>query len=393
MKPRILHCDLDAFFASVECVLHPELKGKPLIVGGDPKTRGIVACPSYEARALGVQTAMSLKEAYRRAPHAVFLKGSFAHYRSFSERFFRLIAEYSDCIEPLSLDEAFLDLSPIANWKTVEEIAEEIRQRIRGELGLSVSIGVGTNKTVAKIASEYRKPNGITVVLPGQEEQFLAPLPVKAMPGIGKQTQRFLQRQCIATLGQLAKLPESRLLRLFGWRGSIFRDRARGIDERRVHAHRDRAKSVGHSRTFTHDISDDRFLLATASYLLEKAAMRLRKHDAYASVVKLTIRYSDFTTQSMQVRLRNPTDNQQLFSQKMVRLYAKLRKPQRVRLIGVSLAGMVPNPHQRSFSFSHLLKMQKIQRAVDTLRSEFGFDAVLTGRSFPMRRSLLLHER
>ncbi|MFA6512037.1 MAG: DNA polymerase IV [Patescibacteria group bacterium] len=390
MKPVILHCDLDAFFASVEEVLHPELKGKPLIVGGNPekhpKTRGIVACPSYAARALGIKTAMPLKKAYRIAPQAIYLEGSFAHYRQFSERFFQILAEYSNHLEPRSLDEAFIDVTPITSWVMAHELAQEIRDRVRTELGLAVSIGVGTSKTIAKIASEEAKPNGMCVVHPGTEERFLAPLPASAMPGIGKQTQKYLRMNGLHTIGDIARLPERRVIQLFGWRGTILQDRARGIDTRPVKAYED-VKSVGHAHTFNDDLTDTKALLSTASYLLEKAASRLRRHNTYAHVIKITIRYYDFTTESKQLRLQHPTDDQHLLYEKIEQLFHVLRKPRPIRLIGVTLSELTPNPRQHSFPFSRLMRIQHIQRAVDTLRDRFGFEAVLSGSTMPVKRA------
>lgn len=388
-----MHCDLDAFFASVEVVLHPELRGKPLIVGGDPKTRGIVACPSYEARQLGIRTAMSLRQAYRIAPHAIFLQGNFTHYREFSERFFHILADYTDRLEPLSLDEAYMDLTGIASWNTIERMIQEIRDRVKKTLGLSVSIGIGTSKTIAKIASDAEKPNGLVMVQPGMEPDFLAPRPIEEMPGIGKRTRWTFRRNGILTIGDLARLSDQRTIQLFGWRGTILQNRARGIDDRSIQSTFDPLQSIGHARTFERDITNRQIMLGTLSYLLEKAASRLRRHSAFATVVKVTIRYHDFRTESKQLRLRNPSDTQLLFYQKALQLFTELYRGQPVRLIGVTLTGLLPNPHQEAFAFSHLLRIRKIQRSVDTLRDRFGFHAVFSGSTLPLRRELLLHQR
>jgi len=255
----ILHIDLDAFFVSAEQALAPELYGKPVVVGGRPDRRGVVASASYEARAFGIRAGMPLAEAYRLCPQAAFLQGSFSLYRDVSARFMTILADYSPCLEPVGLDEAYLDGTGCEAYGSPHQLALSVRERVKGELNLTASVGVAGCKVVAKIASDLGKPDGLVEVAPGQEKGFLAPLPVIRLPGVGSKTERALKAMGITTIGQLAALTPELVRSRFGAAGVAIHRYANAVDNREVKAPGE-AKSISRETTFDQDTSDRRFL-------------------------------------------------------------------------------------------------------------------------------------
>ncbi|HWO74191.1 MAG TPA: DNA polymerase IV, partial [Dehalococcoidia bacterium] len=250
MLRRVLHVDLDAFFVAVEQARDPSLKGKAVIVGGDPDGRGVVATASYEARAFGVHSAMPLRTAKRLAPHAVFLRGDFQEYARVSRAFHSILSNYSPLVESAGLDEAYIDITgcePLVG--TPEQAAATIRQRVRSELSLAASVGIATSKLVAKVASDAAKPDGVKVVPPGSEAEFLAPLPLRVLPMLGPSMERKLNQMGLTTLGQLQAVPASTLVGLFGRQGALISQRCRGIDPTPVGGEAD-AKSISREGTF-----------------------------------------------------------------------------------------------------------------------------------------------
>ena len=299
----ILHADLDAFYASVEVLDDPSLRGKPVIVGGDPNARGVVSAASYEARAFGVHSAMPLRTAHRLCPTGVFLPGRFDRYRELSRQVMRIFASYTPLVEPISLDEAFMDVTASrAVFGDGETIARSLKDRVLDEAGLVVSVGVATNKLCAKVASDLRKPDALVVVPPGGEAAFLAPLPVTRLWGVGAKTRQTLADYGVATIGQLAALPEGTLRRRFGIHGAELRLRALGVDPSRVSSGQ-APKSIGHELTFNHDVTDPARLEATLLDLAESVASRLRNHHMAAGAVQLKLRYEGFDTITRQAPL------------------------------------------------------------------------------------------
>ena len=295
-KQTIMHIDLDAFFVSVEQVLNPALRGKPVVVGGKPERRGVVAAASYEARAFGLKAGMPLATAARLCPQAIFVEGSFAKYRAASERFMAILEEFSPLLEPVGLDEAYLDVTGFESIHgSLRQMALAIKQRIKQELGLVASVGIASCKLVAKVASGLSKPDGLLEVARGEERSFLAPLPLDRLPGIGKKTEAKLRGLGINTIGELSLVPLSTLKSHFGASGEVLHRLSSGIDDRKV-APPAAAKSISRETTFARDTRDRRLLEATLRYLGERVGADLRRRGRQARCITLKLRYADFTT-------------------------------------------------------------------------------------------------
>src|SRR6185503_1228333 len=293
---RILHCDMDCFYAAVEVRDDPSLVGKPVVVGGSPEGRGVVAAASYEARKYGIHSAMASAHAVRRCPGLVILKPDFTRYRKESQAIFAIFHEFTPLVQPASLDEAYLDVSEhLERWGSATAIAREIRRRVREERRLTVSVGVGPNRLVAKIASDFDKPDGLTVVRPAQVESFLAPLPVRRLHGVGPATEQSLAELGVATVADLRRLEVEALTRRFGKWGEALHQFARGIDERPVSVERER-KSLGTETTYARDLQALAEKEAELARLAEEVADDLQKRRLLARTVTIKVRYADFTT-------------------------------------------------------------------------------------------------
>lgn len=377
-----MHIDLDAFFASVEKALNPSLQNKAVVVVG-AHTRSVVACPSYEARALGVYTAMPVGQAKRVAPNALFIQGNFEKYRKFSEAFFDLLYNYSGLIEPRSLDEAYIDMSHLANnMREAHVLAKEIQNVIQKELHLSVSIGVASNKVCAKVASDLRKPGGITLVHPGQEKYFLEKLPVECLPGIGKRTKEVLNQLNIFHIAQIAQMPERLLIEAFGRTGSTIQAFANGEDFREVEKPEE-SKSVSRSRTLCEDTLNTNMIHAETFRLLEECSLQLRTEKRNCDTVAVTVRFSNFYTISKQKKL-NFTSNvdKELWPATATLLQRAMHTQKPVRMLGVTLENLYKNYTQVSLFDYPFSKVKNLQQAVDKIRKYFGFEAIQTGRTF-----------
>lgn len=375
----ILHADLDAFYASVEVLDDETLRGKPVIVGGRPDERGVVSAASYEARAFGVHSAMPLRTAGRRCPHGVFLPGRPERYREISEQVMAIFASYTPMVEPISLDEAFLDVSGSGPaFGDGPAIAQGIKDRVRDEIGLVVSVGVATNKLCAKVASDLRKPDALVVVPPGEEAAFLAPLPIRRLWGVGPQAQEALADYGVATIGQLAALPAATLHRRFGRHGDELTRRARGEDPSPVepfHA----PKSVGHEHTFSVDTADPGRLEATLLDLAESVASRLRRHDLAAGAVQLKLRYEGFETLTRQAPLpRQTRESEPIYAAGVALLRRTLVEGRAVRLIGLTAISLTDA--QQLTLFDAPERGDRLARTIDTLRERFGDGAVTRAR-------------
>lgn len=375
----ILHADLDAFYASVEVLDNPSLRGKPVIVGGDPNARGVVSAASYEARTFGVHSAMPLRTAQRLCPQGVFLPGRFGRYNELSRQVMAIFASFTPLVEPISLDEAFLDVTASrAAFGEGDAIARRIKQRVLAEAGLVVSVGVATNKLCAKVASDLRKPDGLVVVAPGEEAAFLAPLPVSRLWGVGPRAQQALREYGVTTIGQLASLPDGALRRRFGSHGAELALRARGIDPSPV-VPSHRPKSVGHELTFDHDVLDPARLEATLLDLAESVASRLRRHNLAAGAVQLKLRYEGFDTITRQAPLDHQArDAEPLYEVGSSLLRAALAPDRAVRLIGLAAINLAE--WQQLTLFDAPDETDRITQSIDAVRRRFGERAITRAR-------------
>lgn len=298
MSDRIIfHIDMDAFFASVEILKNPSLKGKPVIVGGDPSKRGVVSTCSYEARKFGVRSAMSLFEAKRRCPHAIFLQGSYESYGDYSAKVMAIIASLTPKLEVVGIDEAYSDATEESlTHGSAFKLGQLIRQEVFKKTGLTCSVGIGSNKLIAKIASSLAKPNGLFEVPAGLESLFLAPMPIEKIPGIGTKTQIYLNNDGIKTVGDLQQLGMAELINRYGASGYYFHLASHGRDDRPVETEDHAPKSVGAEVTFEVDHSDREFLHHELLNVFRKAYRRLRRHQMRTRGFSLKLRYSDFHT-------------------------------------------------------------------------------------------------
>src|SRR6202162_4177251 len=337
MPPTILHADLDAFYASVEVLDDPSLRGKPVIVGGDPGARGVVSAASYEAGRVAVHSAMPPGAAARLCPTGVFLPGRPDRYRVLSRQVMRIFASDPPLAEPISLDEAFLDVTASREaFGDGEAIAQRIKDRVRDEVGLVVSVGVASNKLCAKVASDLRKPDALVVVPPGEEAAFLAPLPVSRLWGVGPQSRQALADYGVTTIGQLAALPDGTLRRRFGTHGHDLALRARGIDPSPV-VPTQAPKSIGHELTFDRAVPDPPRLEATLLDLAESVASRLRNHHMAAGAVQLKLRYEGFETLTRQMPVpRQTRESEPIYAAGVTLLRRTLVRDRAVRLIGLT---------------------------------------------------------
>src|ERR1700724_2912557 len=300
----ILHVDMDAFFVSVELLERPELRGKPVIVGGQPNQRGVVTAASYEARKFGVHSAMPLRTAGRLCPHAVYLESHHAKYSEWSDRVATILAKFSPIVEMVSIDEAYLDLAGTERLHGPPLAAtDRLLRMITATTGLPCSGGLAATRLVAKVASEQAKPRGLVWVVPGSEARFLAPLPVRKIPGIGEVTERALRALGLESVGQLADVSQEKLEKIFGQWGTALYRKARGGDSYEFVIDAE-PKSISHNHTFGDDTNDTEALVATLSHLSQKACKRLREAGLAARTLTLTIRYTGFDTYTRSKTLR-----------------------------------------------------------------------------------------
>jgi DNA polymerase IV len=386
MKMRqILHVDMDAFFVSVEEVLDPSLKGKLVIVGGEPDGRGVVAAASYTVRQYGVHSAMPIAKAKRLCPHAIVLRSSHRRYREYSAKVFEILRGYSPLVEPMSLDEAFVDLTGCEKLHgPVLKAAEKIRNEIRLVLGLNVSIGIASNKLLAKIASAYCKPNGMLWVTSGMEQRFLAPLPIRRMPGIGPKGEAKLQHMGVKSVGDLARLSLEHLEEAFGKWGASLYSKARGISDSPVTSETDDPLSISRETTFNVDLTDPFFLESTLSYLTEKVTSQLRGGKLFARTVALKLRYSDFQTVTRSKTLDIPTAEDHILFKTAVGLFHKLfTHGEKVRLIGVTFTSLTADPHRQEglFDCKSGKSWDSLYQGIDHIRNKYGFKSLLRATS------------
>ena len=376
----ILHCDLDAFYASVEQRDHPEYRGKPVIVGGGPNERGVVSAASYEARAFGVRSAMPLRTAGRLCPQGIFVPGDRERYEEASDSVMALFAERTPLVQPISLDEAFLDVTATEHlFGGAVKIARDLKSDVRAKLGLVLSVGVATNKLCAKIGSDLRKPDGLVIVPPGGEAAFLAPLDLSRLWGVGPRTRELLGAWGLRTIGDLAKTDSAMLEARLGEHGRSIWERASGIDLDVVEP--DMApKSVGHEHTFDRDTLDMTAVEGTLLRLSEGVGKRLRAQDLRGKTVTLKLRVAPFETRSRQRTLANATDDDLTIYRTGRQLLREALGEDRtagraspVRLVGVSVTGLETGRQLGLFDHA---RVTRLNAALDAVRARFGDDAL-----------------
>jgi DNA polymerase-4 len=379
MTRKILHLDLDAFFCSVEEILDPSLKGKPFAVAGRPEHRGVVSSCSYAARKFGIHSAMPTSRALSLFPQLILVSGRHSNYGEYSDKVMAILDNTSPLVEKVSIDEAFLDVSDMQ--QSGKQIARSLQDRIRSELNLPCSIGVATNKLVAKVANDYGKtrsnsstaPCAITVVPPGSEAGFLAPLPVQALWGIGPKSAQSLNSLGITTIGDLASMHDSDLSAFFGKTASEIRDRSRGIDNSPISLEHE-AKSVSNETTFAKDVSDQPYLLEVLHQLSEKVGSRLRNSNVAGNTLQIKLRYSDFSTITRQVTLPVFTNqDSEIFAAATTLFKMHWAKGMPVRLLGVGVSGLgAPLRQLDLWEKQDGLREQQLLKAIDQLKDRYG---------------------
>jgi DNA polymerase-4 len=381
----ILHVDLDAFFCSVEELHHPELAGKPFIVGARPEQRGVVASASYPARVFGVHSAMPTARALRLCPSLIVVHPRHAAYSESSDRVMALLREAAPIVEQVSVDEAFLDVSDDPRGGL--ELAAVLQARIRSELHLPTSWGVATSRLVAKIATEVGKPNGLVVVPPGEERAFLAPLPVGMLWGVGPKTRARLEELEVRTIGDLAALQPERLCQALGEHGLELASRAVGKDDQPV-VDSNEPKSMSSETTFSRDVQNGRELRRTLLRLAEEVGRRLREGGVAGSTVRLKLRWSDFTTLTRQVKVAQPVNQDGEVYRAVLSLFdATWPKGKPVRLIGVGVSGLGSQHRQLSLFDRAWEQDGRLMQAVDAIRARFGQQALQRAADLRSRRA------
>ncbi|MBQ9043884.1 MAG: DNA polymerase IV [Eggerthellaceae bacterium] len=382
----ILLVDLDAFFASVEQLDHPGWRGKPVIVGGGADRRGVVSTASYEARAFGVHSAMPSSTARKLCPDAIWTEGHYDRYREMSNKVMAILHDETPFVQQVSIDEAFMDVTPTAvNHEHPVEVAMRIQERV-AKLGVTCSIGVGTTKSIAKLASDMDKPRGLTVVLPGSERNFMDPLPVRALSGVGASAEKKLKQLGIETLGDLARADDEEVVGLLGKAGRVMLDRARAEEYAPVESD-DEVKSVSNETSFAKDLTARADIEAAIDTMAAKVGRRLRRKGLAGRTLALKVRYSDFSVRSVQRPLPNPSDDEFLFMEMLHDMLDELwQTGMPLRLVGVAVTGFEDDamPEQLALFEDNeaeaVDKRRHLAGATDRVKERFGEGALRYGR-------------
>lgn len=392
MARKILHIDLDAFFCSVEENNDPSLRGKAFAVGGRPDQRGVVASCSYAARKFGIHSAMPMSRALKLCPQLIIVSGRHGDYGKISDQVMDYLGTLTPLLEQVSIDEAFLDLSDVP--ESGGSLAKDIQKHILDQFHLPCSIGVAANKLVAKIATDVGKasnrsdlpPQAITVVMPGHEAEFLAPLPTQALWGIGPKTSSHLDELGIHTIGDISRMPSQELIKVLGKFGAELEKRALGIDNSPIHTSHE-VKSVSNETTFATDISDVQVLYETLHWLSESVGRRLRKHDHKGSTVKLKLRWHDFTTLTRQETLAHPTNDDYEIYASVKELFNKTWiKGKPVRLLGVGVTQFSQSTRQLGLWDEPEPRNISLLTAVDDLRQRYGKNTIMRGSDLKYKK-------
>ena len=383
MNSVIFHVDMDAFFVSVEELFDPNLKGKAVVVGGEPNQRGVVSAASYEARRFGVHSAMPLTTAKKLCPHAIFIAGQREKYTEYSERVHQILCNYTPIVQRVSIDEAYLDFTGSERLYGLPlQLAHRLRMEMLDKTGLSASVGISRTKLVSKVASDLAKPSGIFYILPGHEAALLAPLRVGKLPGIGEMTERYLKDLGITTVGELAEVGREFLCDALGqWGESLYR-KSMGLDTAHFDFHEE-PKSISHENTFNQDTNNLEVIYATLAHLVQKAAHRLREHKMYARSITLKLRDLDFHTITRAVSLEEATHlDSEILESVLTLLKQNWDSQLKIRLLGVALSGLSYGPVQEDlFEKSRRDKMTRLYQAADRIRDKFGFDSITSART------------
>lgn len=386
-RATVLHVDLDAFFVSMELLRHPELVGQPVVVAGGLGARGVVNTCSYEARAFGVRSAMPTGRARQLCPQAVFLESDYAYYAPASKRFHEILAAYSPAVEPAGADEAYLDLAGTERlFGEAGDVAREIKRRVRGEIGITASIGVSANKLVSKVASDAGKPDGLVIVPGGGEAAFFAPRSIRELPMVGPKTAESLAALGVRTIGDLAAIPGEALVARFGTHGAELKQRALGIYDAPVLEGRGRAKSVSREVTFEEDVADERKLRGVLRGQAERVAADLAEHGRAARTVTLKLRFPPFETLTRAATLAGPTGLADEIFAGVAGLFeiawaANHRRP--VRLVGTGVTNL--QERARQLRLGETTEADALQEAVGELRGRYGAGAVLRASEIGLR--------
>ena len=387
-----MHVDMDAFYASVEILDQPELKGQAVIIGGLSE-RGVVSTASYEARLFGVRSAMPMVEARRRCPQGVFLPGNHRHYAAVSRDIRRIMNDFSPLVEPLSLDEAFLDLTGM-EWlhSDITELPRQLMKRIYEEVGLTASAGLAPNKFLAKIASDLKKPHGYVIVRHGEETSFLAPLPIRRLWGIGPKSAAKLTQLGIEKIGQLATLPLAALQTAFGHTtGSWLHELALGHDNRPVEPDLE-AHSIGNENTFDQDLQSREEKLEALRQLAQKVGQRLRSRKLGGRTITLKVRFASFTTITRSHTYQQPLAYDEDLFQAAQELLQKAASPEGVRLLGITAGQLEPLTQQGSLFMEEDQRKEALYQTLDTLRERFGEQALCRGAKPKARKSTRIEQ-
>ena len=392
MRRWIMHVDMDAFFASIEQLDHPEYKGHPVIVGG-LSSRGVVATCSYEARKFGVHSAMPISRAKKLCPDGIYVYPRMDRYKEVSHQIFSIMKEFTPHIEPLSIDEAFLEVSGMSTmYRGPKALGRAIKDRVFEETGLIISAGLAPNKFLAKLASDLDKPDGLVVIPYGREKEILAPLPIKRIWGVGPRTEKILKTGGFHLMRHIQALPdESSLIPLVGNQARRIWELANGIDDRPVETNR-KIQSIGAEETYEEDLTDGSAIELEFRYFANRLSKRLRKRNLLGHTVSIKVRYDDFTTVSRQKRLDTPSDHEHVFFETALLLWNKLMQdktsgltfmdpPGPIRLLGLTVSGLDEEvPMQDSlFESSKNETENKLAGVLDSLESKFGETAVMSG--------------
>lgn len=381
----IFHVDMDAFFVSVEELFDASLKGKAVVVGGKPGQRGVVSAASYEARKFGVHSAMPLRTAYKHCPHAIFLDGHPHYYREYSDKVYRILNDFSPRVEMASIDEAYLDMTGTERLHGPPlRAAHRLREEVKRRTQLNCSIGLGTSRLIAKVASDQAKPNGLLWILPGCEAAFLAPLDVRKIPGVGKVTEKRLYDYGVRKVGDLTRLDETFLEQHFGKWGLALAGKALGRDAGgwfdSVVGEEEEPKSISHEHTFDEDTADTDRLESTLAHLVQMVARRLREHRLYARTIQLKLRYKDFSTFTRAHTIDHATQLDAEILREVRALFHKHWTGKPIRLLGVHTSSFETHEGQLSlFDDAGNQRWHKMLSAADRLRDRFGESSVALG--------------
>ncbi len=374
----IVHVDMDAFFAAIEQRDNPSFRGKPVIVGANPKGgRGVVSTCSYEARAFGIRSAMPISEAWRRCPKGIFIRPQMKKYSAASKNIFNILYGFTPDMQPVSIDEAFLDIT--RSYKLFGkpmDVCRKIKERIQAETGLTASVGLAPNKFIAKIASDLKKPDGLVVVKSKEAVLFLRPLDISRIWGLGPKAEKILKRRGIATIGQLSTMDSNKLIRLLGRQGAEFKALALGVDDRKVESGGE-TKSISNEITYDRDTASDDKIKSSLLALCDKVAFSLRRENLKGKTITLKIRLEDFSTFSRSITVNFATNYADIIYEHIVKLYKAFKRKKKVRLVGVKVANFMPADEKESlFDEAENEKREKAHKAIEYIRKKFGYNAI-----------------